>query len=166
MWWAFLFGGLYIGGVISAVECAKKMTKFGFADPPLLTDEEIAEVLSRADGLIAWAGGVKEYALKQALNGRKITGWKVVESRQARKFTDDASVCARVSAAGYDPYEKKMLGVAGMEKLLGRKGFRNLLSDLVTWQAGKPVLAPADDKRPEYVPASVEFMEREDNKDE
>ena len=143
-----------------------EMTKFGFADPPLLTDEEIAEVLSRADGLIAWAGGVKEYALKQALNGRKITGWKVVESRQARKFTDDASVCARVSAAGYDPYEKKMLGVAGMEKLLGRKGFRNLLSDLVTWQAGKPVLAPADDKRPEYVPASVEFMEREDNKDE
>ena len=30
MWWAFLFGGLYIGGVIAAVVCAKKMTKFGF----------------------------------------------------------------------------------------------------------------------------------------
>lgn len=30
MWWALLFGGLYIGGIIAAVVCAKKMTKFGF----------------------------------------------------------------------------------------------------------------------------------------
>ncbi len=143
-----------------------EIAKYEFSEPPLLTDEEISEVLRRVDALIAWANGVKEYALNKALNGQKIAGWKVVEGRQTRKFTDDASVIARVSAAGYDPYEKKMLGVAGLEKLLGRKDFKNLLSDLVVRQAGKPVLVPADDKRPEYVPATVEFMEREDKQDE
>ena len=146
-----------------------EIAKYDFRDPPLLTDEEIAEVLSRVDDLVSWASGVREYALNRALNGKKIAGWKVVEGRQTRKFTDDASVCARVSAAGYDPYEKKMLGVAGLEKLLGRKDFKNLLSDLVVRSPGKPVLVPADDKRPEYVPASVEFSEnneREEKQDE
>ena len=66
-----------------------------------------------------------------------------------------------MSAAGFDPYERKMLGVAGLEKLLGRKDFKNLLSDLVVRQAGKPVLVPADDKRPEYVPAEVDFKDIE-----
>lgn len=146
-----------------------EIARFDFSDPPLLSDEEISEVLSRVDGLIAWANGVREYALDRALAGKKIAGWKVVEGRCVRKFSDDDSVCARVTAAGYDPYEKKMLGVAGLEKLLGRKDFKNLLADLVIRQAGKPVLVPADDKRPEYVPAAVEFSEsneREDKQDE
>ena len=126
-----------------------EMTRYDFRDPPLLTDEEISEVLARVDSLVAWANGVKEYALNAVLSGKRIAGWKVVEGRSVRKFTDDAAACARVTAAGLDPYEKKMLGVAGMEKLLGRKDFKNLLSDLVVKQAGKPVLVPETDKRPE-----------------
>lgn len=134
-----------------------EIARFDFRDPPLLTDEEIAEVLSRVDELVAWANGVKEYALSSVLSGKRIAGWKVVEGRPARKFADDAAVCARVSAAGYDPYEKKMMGVTALEKLLGRKDFKNLLSDLVIRKAGKPVLVPADDKRPEIDLASIDF---------
>ena len=134
-----------------------EIAKFEFADPPLLTDGEISEVLSRVDGLIAWANGVREYALSAALSGRKLAGWKVVEGRSVRKFTDDDAVCARVTAAGFDPYEKKMLGVTALEKLLGRKDFKNLLSDLVVRQTGKPALAPESDKRPEMDLASVDF---------
>ena len=134
-----------------------EIAKFDFKDPPLLTDAEISEVLSRVDDLEAWAKGVREYALSAALEGRKIAGWKVVEGRCSRKFADDKAVCARVSAAGFDPYEKKMLGVAALEKLLGRKDFRNLLADQVVRQAGKPVLVPESDKRPEMDLASVDF---------
>ena len=134
-----------------------EIAKFEFADPPLLTDGEISEVLSRVDGLIAWANGVREYALSAALSGRKLAGWKVVEGRSVRKFTDDDAVCARVTAAGFDPYVKKMLGVTALEKLLGRKDFKNLLSDLVVRQTGKPALAPESDKRPEMDLASVDF---------
>ena len=138
-----------------------EVAKFDFKDPPLLSDEEIAEILGRVDALVAWANGVKEYALKVALGGRRIAGWKLVEGRSTRKFADDGVVCARLSAAGVDPYERKLLGVPALEKLLGKKDFKNLLSDLVVRQEGRPVLVPVEDKRPEYVPADMDFKEKE-----
>lgn len=138
-----------------------EMLRFEFRDPPLLSDEEISEVLGRIDALVAWANGVKEYALSAVLAGKRFAGWKVVEGRSVRKFTDDASVAARLEAAGVDPYEKKMMGVAGVEKLLGRKEFQNLLADLVVRQAGKPALVPESDKRPEMINVAVEFASAE-----
>ncbi len=138
-----------------------EIAKYDFADPPLLSDEEIADVLSRVDSLVAWANGVREYALTAALSGRKIAGWKLVSGKSTRKFADDACAAARLEAAGVDPYEKKMLGVAGLEKKLGKKDFDNLLADLVVRQAGKPVIVPEDDKRPEFVPAGIEFNDKE-----
>ena len=133
-----------------------EIAKYDFKDPPLLSDEEIADVLSRVDGLVAWAEGVREYALKAALDGRKIAGWKLVEGKSARKFTDDKAVAARVEVAGFDPYEKKMLGLTALERLMGKKNFTNLLSDLVVRPRGKPILAPVTDRRAELIPANVE----------
>ena len=137
------------------------MTRFEFRDPPLLSDEEISEVLGRADDLVAWANGVREYALSSALTGRRFAGWKVVEGRSARRFTDDACVAARLEAAGVDPYEKKMLGVTAIEKKLGRRDFKNLLSDLVVLKAGKPLLVPESDRRPEMDLANIDFASDE-----
>ena len=138
-----------------------EMAKFGFQDPPLLSDEEIGEVLGKLDSLVAWANGVKEYALNAALAGKQFAGWKVVEGRSVRKFTNDASAAARLEAAGFDPYEKKLMGVAGVEKLLGRKNFHNLLADLVVKQAGKPVLVPETDRRPEMINMAAEYASDE-----
>ena len=104
-------------------------------------------------------GGAYGYALSAALSGKRFAGWKVVEGRAVRKFTDDAAVCARLSAAGVDPYEKKMLGLSALEKQMGKKDFSNLLADLVVRSQGKPVLVPESDKRPEYVPADMDFDE-------
>ena len=142
-----------------------EMVKFDFRDPPLLSDEEISEVLSRADALAAWANGVREYALSAVLGGRRIAGWKAVEGRSVRKFTDDAAAAARLEAAGVDPYEKRMLGVSGLEKLLGRKNFRNLLSDLVIQKAGKPVLVPESDRRPEIINVALDFVSDESDEE-
>ena len=142
-----------------------EIAKFDFKDPPLLTDEEISEVLSRVDGLVAWAEGVREYALKAALDGRKFAGWKLVEGKSSRKFTDDQAVAARVEVAGFDPYEKKMLGLTALEKLMGKKNFTNLLSDLVVRPQGKPILVPADDRRAEIILAKDEFAEIEEMKE-
>ena len=134
-----------------------EIAKFDFKDPPLLTDEEVAEVLSRADSLAAWANGVKEYALQAALDGRRFAGWKLVEGKSIRKFADDNAAEARVAAAGYDPYEKKMLSLTALEKLMGRKNFQNLLSDLVVRTEGKPVLVPVSDRRKEITVAAADF---------
>ena len=142
-----------------------EIAKYEFTEPPLLSDEEIADVLGRVDDLVSWATGVKEYALQAALDGRRFAGWKLVEGKSIRKFTDDACVAARVEAAGIDPFEKKMLGLTALEKKLGKRDFQNLLADLVVRSQGKPVLVPVSDKRAEMNLASVEFAE-EKMKDE
>lgn len=136
-----------------------EIAKYEFTEPPLLSDEEIADVLGRVDDLVSWATGVKEYALQAALDGRRFAGWKLVEGKSVRKFTDDACVAARVEAAGIDPFEKKMLGLTALEKKLGKKDFQNLLADLVVRSKGKPVLVPVSDKRAEMNLASVEFAD-------
>jgi hypothetical protein len=138
------------------------MARFEFKDPPLLSDEEIAEVLSRVDSLISWAEQVRDYALQAALNGKRFAGWKLVEGKSSRKFTDDEAVRARVEVAGFDPYEKKMLSLTAIERLMGKRDFANLLSDLVVRKEGKPILVPESDRRPEMDLASVDFAVCED----
>ena len=142
-----------------------EIAKYEFTEPPLLSDEEIADVLGRVDDLVSWATGVKEYALQAALDGRRFAGWKLVEGKSVRKFTDDACVAARVEAAGIDPFEKKMLGLTALEKKLGKRDFQNLLADLVVRSQGKPVLVPVSDKRAEMKLASVEFAAENDMKE-
>ncbi len=135
------------------------IARYDFRDPPLLSDEEIAEVLSRLDDLVNWAGAVKEYALQEALNGRKFAGWKLVEGKAARKFSDDAAAAERILAEGKDPYEKRMMGLTALEKLLGKKKFASLLADLIVKPVGKPTLAPASDRRPEMIPVENVFQD-------
>ena len=75
----------------------------------------IAAILPKIDSLTAWAGDVKEYALGKALTGTVYPGFKVVEGRSIRKYTDEAAVVKAVEAAGADPYEKKLLGIDGKD---------------------------------------------------
>jgi len=142
-----------------------EIAKYEFTEPPLLSDEEIADVLSRVDDLVSWATGVKEYALQAAVDGRRFAGWKLVEGKSIRRFTDDSAAADRLVAAGLDPYEKRMIGLAGLEKQLGKKKFASLLSDLVVRPQGKPMLVPVSDKRAEWCPANAEFAGSEE-KDE
>ena len=128
-----------------------------FKLPPTLSDEEIAVILDKLDDLIGWAGDIKEYALNAALLGKHFDGWKLVEGRSNRRYTDEAAVAQIVSETGHDPYEHKLLGITAMEKLLGRKQFATLLSNLVERPQGKPVLVPTSDKRPEMTNAKNDF---------
>ena len=128
-----------------------------FKLPPTLSDEEIAVILDKLDDLTGWAGDIKEYALNAALHGKHFDGWKLVEGRSNRRYTDEAAVAQIVSETGHDPYEHKLLGITAMEKLLGKKQFAVLLSNLVERPQGKPVLVPASDKRPEMTNAKNDF---------
>ena len=112
--------------------------------------DEIAAILPQIDSLVSWAEDIKSYALEQALSGVRYPGFKLVEGRSNRKYTDEVAVAQVVSNAGYDPYEKKLLGITTMQKQLGKKKFDELLKGLVVKLQGKPVLAPATDTRPEF----------------
>ncbi len=126
------------------------LAKYDFTEPAVLEDAEIAAILPKVDSLVSWAGDVKDYALQKALSGVHYEGFKVVESGTKRKYSDEAAVAQTVLTAGYDPYEKKLLGITAMTQLLGKKKFQELLKGLVYKPQGKPVLAPESDKRPEF----------------
>ena len=136
-----------------------ELAKYEFKQPPLLTDEEVEEILGRIDELIAWASDIRDYALQAAIGGKHWTGYKLVEGRSNRKYTDERAVVAAVRAAGYDPYEHKVLGVTAMTTMLGKKQFNDILGGLVKKPQGKPTLVPDSDKRPAMTSIISEFME-------
>ena len=135
------------------------LARYEFQSPALLDDEEIADILGKVDALTAWASDVKEYALQQAVSGKEWTGWKLVEGRSNRKYTSDAAVAAAVESIGFDPYERKVLGVTAMQKLLGKTRFEELLAPYIEKPQGKPTLVPENDKRPAMNTAKNDFME-------
>lgn len=136
-----------------------ELAKYEFKQPPLLTDEEVEAILGRIDELIAWASDIRGYALQAAISGKHWTGYKLVEGRSNRKYTDERAVVAAVRAAGYDPYEHKVLGVTAMTTMLGKKQFNDILGGLVTKPQGKPTLVPDSDERPAMTNIISEFME-------
>lgn len=136
-----------------------ELARYEFEAPVLLENHEIADILGKIDALTAWANDVKEYALQQAINGKEWPGWKLVEGRSNRKYTSEAVVAATVERAGFDPYEKKILCVTAMQKLLGKSRFEELLAPYIEKPQGKPTLVPDSDKRPAMNTAKNDFME-------
>ena len=127
-----------------------QMAQYDFAVPDTLSDDEISMILNRADTFIGWVNDVKTYALEQAISGKEFPGYKIVEGRSNRRYTNGDAVAAVVTDAGYDPFEKKLMGVTAMTKLLGKKKFDTLLSSLIEKPQGKPTLVPESDKRPAW----------------
>lgn len=136
------------------------LARYDFEKPALLDDDEIADILGKVDALTAWAADVKEYALQQAVSGKEWSGWKLVEGRSNRKYTSEAFVAAAVESAGFDPYERKVLGITAMQKLLGKSRFDELLAPYIKKPQGKPTLVPESDKRPAMNTAKSDFMEK------
>ena len=135
------------------------LAQYEFKLPPLLTDEDIEVILTKVDELVSWASDIKEYALQQAISGKEWTGWKLVEGRSNRKYINDTVVADVVEHAGFDPYERKVLGVTAMQKLLGKSRFDELLSPYIEKPQGKPALVPESDKRPAMSTAAADFKE-------
>lgn len=136
-----------------------ELARFEFAEPGLLEAADLPEILSKVGDLVSWAEDVKDFALSEALRGRRIAGFKVVEGRSSRKYSDDSGAADAVTAAGFDPYERRILGVTAMTALLGRKRFNEVLGPLVIKPPGKPALVPDSDSRPEMTMNEFEGME-------
>lgn len=136
-----------------------ELARYDFEPPATLDNIEIAAVLAKADELVSWVTDVKEYALRQALSGVTYDGFKVVEGRSNRKYTDENAVVEAVKSAGFDPYEHSVLGITAMTALLGKKKFNELLGGLIEKPQGKPTLVPMSDKRPAIHTANEDFKE-------
>lgn len=140
-----------------------ELAKMEFQPPALLSDEEVAEVMEKADELSKWASDVMAYAQAEAIeNGKHWNGYKLVEGRSTRRFTDEKKVEEAAKGAGYtDIYNKSLITLTAFEKLMGKDTFKEVLGSYVTKPAGKLTLVPVSDKRPEVTVNTVndEFQE-------
>lgn len=140
-----------------------ELAKMEFQPPALLSDEEVAEVMEKADELSKWASDVMAYAQAEAIeNGKHWNGYKLVEGRSTRRFFDEKKVEEAAKGAGYtDIYNKSLITLTAFEKLMGKDTFKEVLGSYVTKPAGKLTLVPVSDKRPEVTVNTVndEFQE-------
>jgi len=151
----------------AAVKCRARaeeklrLAQYEFAMPPLLTDAEIEDILDKLSDLTSWANEIIAYAQDAALNhGKQWRGWKVVEGRSNRKYSNEQAVIEAANEAGYhDIFRKTLLPLTEMEKLMGKQNFQTILGSLIVKPAGKPTLVPASDKRPALNHANTDFNE-------
>ena len=127
-----------------------RLAKEEFKYPPLITDEEIEDVLGEIPELIKWANAILAYATDAAVNhGKEWTGFKIVEGRSVRRYKDEDAVAREAESAGYtDIFDRKLISLTQMEKLMGKKAFTDILGGLIEKPPGKPTLVPLSDKRP------------------
>lgn len=125
-----------------------------FKEPPLLTPAEVADLLGRSAMIKGWITAVDEYALDQAVNkGVAWPGFKLVQGRSNRKYTDTGKVYEVLIENKYDPGkigEFKVFGITEMEKNITKPKFAELLTPYVTKPPGKLKLAPDTDPRPAH----------------
>lgn len=126
-----------------------KLASREFAMPPLLSDEEIEEILVSLGDLTKWANSIMAYATDVAVNhGKQWHGFKLVEGRSNRKYTDEEAAADAVKKAGYrDIYKTSLITLTEMEKLMGKAQFKEVLGDLIHKPPGKLTLVPDSDKR-------------------
>lgn len=120
--------------------------------------DELTKLLDVSDEVINYLNAVKKYALNRLLNGEEVKGYKLVEGRSKRMFTDPNETvnCIKrvIALKRYytldDFFEHKLLSLTQIEKMLGKKLFKEEFAEVVYTPKGNPTLAKVDDKRPEY----------------
>ena len=139
-------------------EYNQNLARYDFAPPPTLSAEEIAEILPQLDQLTSWTDDLKTWALQEAIKGTSFPGFKLVEGRSNRRFTDENIVAKIVTDAGYEAWERKLQTITSLTKQMGRKTFNELLGSYIEKPLGKPVLVPASDSRPSFNQAQADFQ--------
>lgn len=132
---------------------AEKNVELAFAvgkKPPLITNGEMGEFLTRGTDIAKWLSDLQDCALKECLAGREVPGWKAVEGRGNRVWTDMDAAFAALEEGGIAEailWERKPVTPPALEKVLGKKEFEAQAAVYVTKAPGKPALAKASDSR-------------------
>lgn len=127
-----------------------------------LSLEEIGDILNKADMFTDWLTSVKQFAMSEALSGKHVNGWKLVEGRSTRVIKDEAEALKRLTEAGFDRealINTKIKGIGDLERTVGKKPLTVLLDGVIIKPKGAPTLAPESDKREPIQPTLDMFEE-------
>ncbi len=132
-----------------------------FKQPGLIPISEIAEILPTLNRISSWIEAVFAFVSSEAINhGVPIPGYKVVEGRSKRIFTDTKAVVDVAVQNGYtDLYKQTLITLTEFEKMMGKKKFNELLGQYVAKPPGKLALVPENDPREpvDFTTPSQEF---------
>ena len=120
-----------------------------FKQPGLIPISELAEILPTLNRISSWIEAVFAFVSSEAINhGVPIPGYKVVEGRSKRVFTDTKAVVDVAVQNGYtDLYKQTLITLTEFEKMMGKKKFNELLGEYVAKPPGKLALVPESDPR-------------------
>ena len=138
------------------------LDRYAFQEADLLKEDEVADILRRAEGFKTWIAAVEEHALRKALEGTRYPGFKIVEGRSVRRYADEGKVAEALVRGGFSEeqlYERKLKTITQLEKLCTKKAFTALVGGLIIKPEGKPTLVPVEDKRPEFNSAADDFKD-------
>ncbi len=119
--------------------------------PPLITAEEAGQRLQALEDVVKYQKDLQDWALSECLAGKEVPGWKAVEGRGSREWTDMDQAFEKLLRSGIteEPmlWEKKPLTLAQIEKMIGKKDFADAVGDYIVKKPGKPALVKETDKR-------------------
>lgn len=136
-------------------EKAAAMAAADFSDLELLDDEEVLDMYDMADAITQYIKGLKEYVLKEAINGKQWPGLKLVESVTKRRLDTSAldEIIKKAEAEGFkrgDLVVEKAKPFSVLDKLFTGEQYERVLGPHVIKPDPSPALAPIDSNRKEW----------------
>jgi hypothetical protein len=127
-----------------------ELTRLEFRNPPLLDEDEISLVLSKAQDLRTWVNDVEEHAVNRAVDSNIIPpGFKLTTSITHRRYVDQALAATVLEDKGLDKeiiWEKpKLKTIAAIKKLVPKSPIEAWLGDLIARPEGQPKLVRVKD---------------------
>ncbi|MBR1437822.1 MAG: DUF2800 domain-containing protein [Synergistaceae bacterium] len=121
-----------------------------FKQPGLIALSELEEILPILNRISSWIEAVFAYVSSEAITHVvPIKGYKVIEGRSVRTFTDVKAVVKTATDNGYtNIYKQQLITLTEFEKLMGKKRFAELLGQYIIKPPGKLSLVPESDPRP------------------
>jgi len=132
-----------------------------FKSPNLIPIAELAGMLPTLSRIASWIEAVFAHVSSEAItHGVPIPGYKVVEGRARRIFSDaEAAAKAAESAGVTNIYKTELKSLAEIEKMMGKKRFAEVLGDYVIKPPGKLSLVEESDPRPAVNTGSTDEFE-------
>ena len=122
-----------------------ELARLEFKAPALLDEEEVSQVLTKAQTLRTWVNDVEAFTLDRAISSNIVPpGYKLATTKTHRKIGDHALAATILQEKGFtetDIFEPRSLkSIAKLEKIGAKGQVTSLLGDLVVRPEGSPKL--------------------------